>query len=284
MNDSCPPSPEGFRTPPVEGPVAVIAGRDDYPARTIGQARSAGVELRLIALEGETRPEVEECFPPEHRTRIKVGQVGRMLKALKRFGVRQALMVGQVSPRRLFKGLHPDIRAIRLLASLKRRNAETIFGAIAEAMAAEGVELLDARCFLDDDLAPPGAITDARWEVAEEYLRHGIELATECARLDIGQGVVVRQGTVIAVEAYEGTDAMLKRAGEFNTRGMCFVKTVKPRQDYRFDVPLVGLKTLDSLEAAGIRHVAVKAGSVILLDRPRLVKAAEKMGIAIRGF
>jgi Uncharacterized protein conserved in bacteria len=264
-------------------PVALIAGQSRYPALIAECIRAAGVPLRLIAMEGETAPELESTFPESDRARIKVGQVGAMLKALKKFGAGYAIMAGQVSPRRLFSGLHPDLKALAILATLKRRNAETIFGAIAKEIESLGVHLLDARSFIDAHLATPGAMTKKKLPIDRDYVEHGLHIARECARLDIGQGCVVRKGTVLAVEAYEGTDEMIRRAGTLKTDECLYVKTVKARQDYRFDVPCFGLKTLESLDAANIRAAVLEAGRVILVDKPAVLARADQLGIALHG-
>jgi UDP-2,3-diacylglucosamine hydrolase len=193
-------------------------------------------------------------------------------------------MAGQITPRRLFKGLHPDLKATRILFSLKRRNAETIFGAIAREIEALGVTLLDARAFLDDQLAAVGAMTGRKFPIEQEYLDHGVQIARECARLDIGQGCVVRHGTVLAVEAFEGTDEMLRRAGSFKTDGALFVKTVKARQDWRFDVPCFGFRTLEAMREAHITAAALEAGKVIMLEKPKVLEQASAWGISLLGF
>jgi len=223
-------------------------------------------------------------FPADERTILLVGQLGRMLKALSEFGAGSALMAGQITPRRLFKGLHPDLKATKILFSLKRRNAETIFGAIAAEIEALGVRLLDARAFIDDQLATPGCLTGRSFPIDREYLDHGIHIARECARLDIGQGCVVRKGTVLAVEAYEGTDEMLRRAGALKTDDALFVKTVKARQDFRFDVPCFGQRTLETMREAGLTAAALEAGKVIILDRAAVLKQAKTWGISLLGF
>src|SRR5581483_2503798 len=215
---------------------------------------------------------------------LRVGQLGAMLKALREFDAGSALMAGQITPRRLFKGLHPDLKATRILLSLKRRNAETIFGAIAAEIEALGIALLDARTFLDDQLAPAGCMTGRKFPIDREYLEHGIHIARESARLDIGQGCVVRKGTVLAVEAFEGTDEMLRRAGGFKTDEALFVKTVKAHQDYRFDVPVFGQRTLETMRDAALANAALEAGKVILLDRPAVIAQARTWGIALFGF
>ena len=281
-----PPALSAFLPPDFDRtkPVALIAGQGLYPQLVAEAIRRAGVPLRLIAFEEETAPEFIATFAPADRRTIRVGQVGKMLRALEDFGAGSAFMAGQISPRKLFKGLHPDLKAIRILATLKRRNAETIFGAIAAEIAAIGVTLLDARSFLDDQLATAGSMTGRAFPIDRDYLDHGIQIARECARLDIGQGCVVRKGTVLAVEAYEGTDAMLTRAGTLKTDELLFVKTVKARQDFRFDVPCFGLRTLETMQAAGIKAAALEAGRVIMLDRPAVLTAAKAAGISLLGF
>jgi DUF1009 family protein len=265
-------------------PLALIAGQGRYPMLVAEAVRRAGVPLRLIAFEEETPPELVASFPDSERRVLLVGQLGKMLKALKEFGAGYALMAGQITPRRLFKGLHPDLKATQILLTLKRRNAETIFGAIAQEIAAIGVELLDARAFLDDQLATRGPMTGRSFPIEPDYVSHGITIARECARLDIGQGCVVRRGTVLAVEAFEGTDEMLRRAGAFKTEDALFVKTVKAKQDFRFDVPCFGQRTLEAMREARISAAALEAGSVIVLDREAVISQAKSWGIGLLGF
>ncbi|ACB77147.1 LpxI family protein [Opitutus terrae] len=265
-------------------PLALIAGQGLYPQLVAAAARHAGVPLKLIAFDEETRPELIASFADADRRTLLVGQLGKMLKMLREFDAGYALMAGQISPRRLFRGLHPDLKAVRLLASLKRRNAETIFGAIAAEIEGLGITLLDARSFLDDQLATAGCMTGRSFPIDRDYVEHGVHIARECARLDIGQGCVVRKGTVLAVEAYEGTDEMLRRAGAFKTDAALFVKTVKAGQDYRFDVPCFGQRTLETMREAGIAAAALEAGRVIMLDRPAVLAQARTWGINLLGF
>jgi len=265
-------------------PIAVIAGNGDYPAMTIAAIRRAGIGVRLIGVNGDVRDDVVASFIESERRVIDVGQIGKLLSSLREFGCAHAIMAGQVTPKRLFHGLNPDFKAAAILLKLKRKNAESIFGAIAEEMTAIGVTLLDARAFLEDQLAEAGWMTKRAEKIDEEDLQHGLEIARECARLDIGQGVVVRKGTVLAVEAFEGTDDMLRRAGTFKTDGMIFVKTVKPRQDYRFDVPVFGRRTLETMREAKITTAALAADDVLILDKPGVLKQAEAWGIQIVGF
>jgi UDP-2,3-diacylglucosamine hydrolase len=262
----------------------LIAGQGVYPLLVANAIQAAGIAVRLIAFEEETRPDLVGSFASEDRRMLKVGQLGHMLDALREFKAGSAIMAGQITPRRLFKGLHPDLKAARILLSLKRRNAETIFGAIAREIEAIGVVLLDARSFLDDELATPGCMTGRRFSVEPEYLLHGIHIARECARLDIGQGCVVRKGTVLAVEAFEGTDEMLRRAGGFKTDEALFVKCVKPRQDWRFDVPCFGLRTLKTLRESRITAAALEARNVLILEKHLVLEQAKAWDIELFGF
>jgi DUF1009 family protein len=265
-------------------PLALIAGQGQYPLLLAERARKAGISLRLIELGGETSSELISSFPRNERSAVKVGQVGKLLKELKKFDAGYAVMAGQVTPGKLFKGLHPDLKAIRMLAGLDRKNAETIFGAIGDEIEKIDVHLLDARVFMDEDLASEGVMVKGKEKIDPEHLAHGIEIARENARLDVGQGVVVSRGTVLAVEAFEGTNAMLERAGKFGAKNCLFVKLGKPKQDTRFDVPVFGMQTLEKMKYAGIGNVAFEDGSVLLLDKEKLLLTATQMGIGIQGF
>jgi UDP-2,3-diacylglucosamine hydrolase len=265
-------------------PLALIAGQGQYPILLAQRARAAGIHLRLIELGGETPTELVNDFTPQQRTTVKVGQVGKLLKELKNFDAGYAVMVGQVTPGKLFRGLHPDLKAIRMLAGLDRKNAETIFGAIGDEIENTGVHLLDARVFMDEDLADGGVMVKGKDKIDPQHLEHGIEIARENARLDVGQGVVVSRGTVLAIEAFEGTNSMIERAGSFGAKNCLFVKLGKPDQDTRFDVPVFGLNTLQAMRKAGIGNAALQSGSVLLLDKPKLLTEAKKLRIGIRGF
>jgi DUF1009 family protein len=168
-----------------------------------------------------------------------------------------------------------------MLAGLDRKNAETIFGAIGEEIEKIGVHLLDARVFMDEDLTDEGVVVKGKEKIEPEHLDHGIEIARENARLDVGQGVVVSRGTVLAVEAFEGTNAMLERAGTFGAKNCLFVKLGKPKQDTRFDVPVFGLQTLQTMKKAGIGNAAFESGSVLLLDKPQVEAEAKKLTIGL---
>jgi hypothetical protein len=265
-------------------PVAIIAGRGLYPQLTARALRAAGAPARLIAFHDETAPELVDSFPAGEREIIKVGQVGHMLKALRRLDAGAAIMAGQIRPRRLFDGLHPDLKAIAILATLKERNAASIFGAIAREIENLGLPLLDARTFLDHELATAGVMTGGKSRVDTETLDFGVRLARAVAQLDIGQGVVVSGGTVLAVEAFEGTDPMLRRAGEFGAKEPLFVKTAKPKQDFRFDVPVFGRATLEVMREAKIPAAALEAGATLILEKDAVLAEAKAANIQLIGY
>jgi DUF1009 family protein len=264
--------------------LALIAGQGIYPELLAERARKAGIPIRLIELGGETSTELINSFTENQRSSVKVGQVGKLLKELKKLDAKYAVMAGQVTPGKLFKGLHPDLKAIRMLAGLDRKNAETIFGAIGEEIEKAGVHLLDARVFMDQDLAEEGVMVQGKEKIEPEHLKHGVEIARENARLDVGQGVVVSRGTVLAVEAFEGTNQMLERAGKFGAKNCLFVKLAKPKQDTRFDVPVFGLQTLLAMKEAGIGNAALESGSVLLLEKDGVLIEAKKLGIGLAGI
>jgi DUF1009 family protein len=264
--------------------VAVVAGQRDYPTLVVEAIRAAGCHPRLVALQGETNEALIDAFAPAERDIVKVGQIGRLLKALRRLQVGYAVFVGQVSPGKLFRDLTPDLKAIRLLASLKERNAHTIFGAIAREIEDIGVTMLDARAFMDAHLATIGPMTRDTAQPHDEELAFGIRIAREMAALDVGQSVVVRKGTVLAVEALEGTDDMLARANKYKTDRLIFVKCAKPGQNPHFDWPVFGERTLQSMQQSGVTTALLEAERVVMLNKPTLLEQAQRMGISLIGF
>ena len=265
-------------------PIALIAGKGDYPSIVAERIRSAQLPIRLISFVGETGQELISTFEDSKHCSLKVGQLGKLLKALDRLECKYAIMAGQITPKKLFHGLKLDLKMLRLLGSLKLKNAETIFGSITKEIEALNIQILDARAFLDQDLAAEGVMTSNPLQAPIESIEHGIHVAKTIANMDIGQGCVVRNGTVIAVEAYEGTNSMLRRAGTFKTDGLVFIKAVKKNQDFRFDVPVFGIKTLEVMQEAGIQTAALEQGKVILLDKKTILKKAKKLKIEIYGF
>jgi DUF1009 family protein len=264
--------------------VAVIAGKGRYPALLVECARARGARIKLVSFEEETDPALVATFAPADHRAIPVGKLGQMLDALKELGVGGAVMAGQVTPRKLFTGMVPDLKLVALMASLKERNAETIFGAIAAEIEQVGVRMLDARLFLDEHLATPGCMTGWTCGIGDDQLALGRRLAREMARLDVGQSVVTAKGTVIAVEAFEGTDSMLRRCAQTGGKEMLLTKTAKHAQDWRFDVPCFGLKTLESMAEGGVAKAALEADAVILIDKPAVIARARQLGIDLFGF
>jgi DUF1009 family protein len=272
--------PEDFESQPI----GLIAGKGLYPILMAERIRAAGIPLRLISFLGETEQSLIDSTPSSEHLQLKVGQLGKLLKSLKNLGCKYAVMAGQITPKRLFHGLHPDLKALAILNRLKIKNAETIFGAIAVEIEAIGIQMLDARSFLDDQLASEGHMTLGQFKAPQEFIEHGIKVAKAITELDVGQGAVVRKGTVLAVEAYEGTDPMLARAGSFKTDALIFVKTVKRKQDYRFDVPVFGERTLEVMHKSGIQTAALEVGRVIMLDKVLLLEKAAKLDIELIGY
>jgi len=262
--------------------LAIVAGSGAYPHAMARGARRAGVQrLVVAAFQHETDPELAGLVDTVEW--MRVGQLGKMLSFLKESGARHAVMSGQIAPKNLFD-LRPDMKALLLLAKLKERNAESIFGAIADAMAGVGVALLPATTFMEECLAPAGLVAGpapGRKEQAD--LEFGFRIAKESSRLDIGQTVVVKNGTVLAVEAFEGTNAAILRGGSLGKKGAVMVKVSKPGQDLRFDVPVIGPLTLETAAQAGLSAIGVEAGKTLLLERERFGLLAGSLKISIVG-
>jgi hypothetical protein len=263
--------------------LGLLAGGGRYPLLLAAEAKRAGVR-RLVALAviDEADGDLEQFA--DETVWIHAGELDRAITAMHDAGVRHMIFSGQITPERLFKGLDPDDRTKRLLASLDERNAETIFGAIAAEFVGEGIAVLPATAALDDHLADDGAMGRVQPdnETAAD-IDFGVSICREIGRLDIGQTVVVKQGTVLAVEGFEGTDQAILRGGELGHGGVTVVKLPKRGQDPRFDIPCVGLQTVKSLVAAGARALAVQAGGTLLIDKPELVAAFDREGIALFG-
>jgi len=260
----------------------LIAGSGRYPALAITSARAAGVERIIAAVfEGETLEATAAAADEVHW--MRVGQLGRMLTAAKKSGARHAMMVGQIAPKNLFN-LRPDLKALMILAKLKRRNAETLFSEIANQLDQTGLELLSATTFLEAHLAAAGHIAGPKLKPRNlDDINFGWEIVRETSRLDIGQTVVVKHGTVLAVEAFEGTNECIRRGGALGRDGSVMVKTSKPGQDMRFDVPVIGEETIAIAREANVKVIGLEAGRTLLLDKPRVCRAAEEAGITLYG-
>ena len=262
--------------------LAIIAGNGTYPQAMARAARAAGVaRIAAAAFQSETDPALTQLV--DELEWLRVGQLGKLLGVLKKSGATHAVMSGQIHPRNLFD-LRPDLKALVVLAKLKRRNAESIFGAIANEMHAIGVELLPATTFMEEHLAPAGLIAGPALKPrVEDDVRYGFQIAKESSRLDIGQTVVVKNGTVLAVEAFEGTNAAMKRGGELGRKDAIMVKVSKPDQDFRFDVPVIGPLTLEAAREARIRAIGIEAGKTLLLEKEKLTALADQHRISIFG-
>ncbi|HMO03956.1 MAG TPA: UDP-2,3-diacylglucosamine diphosphatase LpxI [Kiritimatiellia bacterium] len=259
--------------------LSIIAGRGAYPRVLAESARKQGVSrIAAVAFKKETDAVIEKVA--DEVTWVHIGQLQAMLDALVAFRIPRVVMAGQIKPTHLFN-IRPDKRMFDLLARLKERNAETIFGAVGEELKSVGIELLQASRFMESTMPEPGPIghlppTPQQWD----DIRLGLRVAKATSGLDIGQTVVIKEGTVLAVEAFEGTDATILRAGELGGPGSVVVKVAKRGHDMRFDIPVIGERTFDSMKKSGAAVLAVEARRSILLDREALVKLADRRGVA----
>jgi UDP-2,3-diacylglucosamine hydrolase len=263
--------------------LGIIAGNGVYPRLLAGSARKAGVKkIVSAAFTGETDPALEQHV--DHIEWMRVGQLNRLLKFFREQEVHHAMMAGQIAPKNLFD-LRPDAKALLLLAKLKQRNAESIFAAIADELAKIDVDLLPATTFLEDSLAPSGLIAGPKLSRREEEdVDLGWNIAKEIARLDVGQTVIVKNATIVAVEAFEGTNETIRRGGALARKDAIMVKVAKPNQDMRFDVPVVGVETLRVASEAKLRVIAIEADKTLLLERDAIIDFAngEKISIVAR--
>ncbi len=263
--------------------LAIIAGNGTYPFAMAHGARKAGVK-RIVAVgfSGETREELAREV--DDIAWLRVGQLGKLLAYIEKSGARAAVMAGQIAPKNLFD-LRPDFKTLFLLAKLKRRNAETIFRAIGDELEGIGCPLIPATTFMEDHLAGSGLLFGPKLKPrVGDDLRFGHEIAREVARLDIGQTVLVKNGTVLAVEGFEGTNECIKRGGALGRGGAVMVKVSKPGQDLRFDVPVVGPITIESCAAAGVHVIGIEAGHTIILERQHVAELAAKNKVALFGL
>ncbi len=265
--------------PPLHA-LGIIAGNGVYPRLLADGARKAGVEkIVAAAFTNETDPVLERHVNVLEW--MRVGQLGRFLKFFRSQGIQHAIMAGQIAPKNLFD-LRPDLKALMLLGKLKQRNAESIFAAVADELAKIDVDLLPATTFLEDSLARPGLIAGPKLSPREEHdVELGWNVAKEIARLDIGQTIIIKNGTIVAVEALEGTNEAIKRGGTLAREGAVMVKVSKPNQDMRFDVPVIGVETVRIAAESGVRVIAVEAGKTLLLERDAIADLANRAEISI---
>ena len=258
----------------------IIAGNGVYPRLLADSARKAGVkQIVAAAFTGETDPILGQHV--DLIEWMRVGQLGRLLRFFREEKVHHAIMAGQIAPKNLFD-LHPDWKALLLLGKLRQRNAESIFAAIADELAKIDVALLPAMTFLEDSIATAGLIAGPKLSRREEEdVDLGWKIAKEIARLNIGQTVIVKNGTIIAVEAFEGTNEAIRRCGALARKDAIMAKVAKANQDMRFDVPVIGVETVRVAADAKLRVIATEAGKTLLLEKDAIIDLANRSKISI---
>jgi UDP-2,3-diacylglucosamine hydrolase len=260
--------------------LGIVAGNGVYPRLLADSARKAGVKkIVAAAFSDETDPALAQYV--DEIEWLRVGQLTRLLNFFREQQTHHAIMAGQIAPKNLFD-LRPDWKALLLLAKLKQRNAETIFAAIAGELSKIGVDLMPATSFLENYLASSGLIAGPRLSRREENdVGLGWKIAKEIARLDIGQTIIVKNGTVLAVEGFDGTNDTILRGGKLARKGAVMIKVAKPNQDMRFDVPVVGMETIRVANEARIRVIAVEAARTLLLEKEAIIETANRSSISV---
>jgi hypothetical protein len=267
--------------------LGLIAGNGRFPFLVLDAARAQGHQVTVVAVKEEAFPELADAAAREPRAElhwVPLGHLGTCIAVLKAAGVSRAVMAGQVKHARIFSGVLPDLTLLSVLRRLKARNTDALIAAVADVLAEQGITLMDSTELLQPLLAPAGTLgSRAPSEQEQADFAFGYGMADAIAALDIGQSVAVKDGAVVAVEAMEGTDEMLRRAGQLAGPGLRLVKVAKPNQDMRFDVPVIGVRTIDVLREVGATAVSVDAGKTLLIDGPAVVEAANACGLAIVG-
>src|SRR5882724_2861993 len=262
----------------------LIAGNGRFPFLVLEGARSQGIEMAVIALKEEASPELEKIAKRLHW--VSLGELSKAIELMQSEGVKQAVMAGQVKHSKIFSAIRPDWKLAKVLFSLPRKNTDSLIGAVAKVLEEEGIHLVDSTMFLKPLLPDAGVLTRrAPSEQESADMAYGLGLARNIAAMDIGQTVVVSSQACIAVEAMEGTDETIARAARIAVgRPFVVVKVSKPKQDMRFDVPVVGLPTMATMKASGATALAIDAQRTLLFDREALIVAANDAGIAIQAF
>jgi DUF1009 family protein len=262
--------------------LGIIAGNGVYPLLLAQFARANGVK-KIVAAAFTNETDASLANHVDKIEWLRVGQLSRLLNFFREQEIQKVIMAGQIAPKNLFD-LRPDWKALLLLAHLKRRNAESIFAAIAAELGKIGVEMLLATTFLEEFVASPGLIAGPKLSRRQEQdVEFGWEIAKEISRLDIGQTVVVKNGTVLAVEAFEGTNETLRRGGTLGRKNAIMVKVAKPNQDMRFDIPVIGVETVRIAAGVDVRVIAVESGKTLLLEKESLIELARRSNISIIG-
>jgi hypothetical protein len=266
--------------------IGLIAGNGRFPFLVLQGARSLGHDVTVVAVKEEAFPELEAAAGDAGADLhwVSLGNLGQCIKILKTAGVTRAVMAGQVKHVKIFSGIIPDLTLMSALTRLKARNTDALISAVADVMRDEGVELVDSTAFLEPLLAKEGVLTDrAPSEQETEDFAFGYQMADAIAALDIGQTIAVKHKAVVAVEAMEGTDEVIGRAGYLAGPGVRIVKVAKPKQDMRFDVPVIGIATIQAMRTAGAAALSVDAGRTLVLDGDHVFASANEAGIAIVG-
>ena len=259
----------------------LIAGNGRFPFLVLEAAKSQGIRMAVVAIKEEAFPEIEQEAGTVHW--LSLGQLGKLIKTFKAEGVTRVVMAGQVRHKQLFSGIVPDLTMLKMLGSLATKSTDSLIGGVAKVLAAEGMDLVDSTAMLGPLLPDPGVLTARRPSKDEQKdLDYGYRIARELGRLDLGQSVVVGDGACVALEAMEGTDAIVARAASLvNGRPLTLVKLAKPDQDLRFDVPVVGPGTIDNMIQANVRALAIEARKTLMIDKDEMIKAADENDITI---
>lgn len=259
----------------------LIAGNGRFPFLVLDAARSQGIDMVVAAIKEETFPEIEQRAGKVYW--MSLGQLGKLIQTFKAEGVTRAIMAGQVKHARIFSSIIPDFKMVQLLARLATKNTDSLIGAVAQVLEEEGIHLEDSTSFLRPLLPEPGVLTQRGLTVEERRdIDYGYRIARELGRLDLGQTVVICEAACVALEAMEGTDAVIERAALLaGGRPLCVVKLAKPGQDLRFDVPVVGLPTVQLMARTGATALAIEARKTLMIDRAEMLEAAGRAGIAV---
>ncbi len=270
--------------------LGLIAGNGRFPFLVLDAARAQGYEVVVAAIKEETSPEIESRGTTVHW--LSLGELSKLIETFRREGVTRAVMAGQVKHKQIFSSIRPDWRLAKLLLSLDLRNTDALLGAVAKVLADEGVILENSTALLAPLLAKAGVLTRrAPSEQERKNVEYGRAVARGLAQFDIGQTVVIAENACVAVEAMEGTDATIERAGNIMAtldagksalaRDLTVVKVAKPKQDMRFDVPVIGVKTIEAMKTAGAMCLAIDAGKCLLIDGDAVIQAADEAAVAI---
>jgi len=275
-----------------EQKLGLIAGNGSFPLLLLDAARAQGAQVVVAAIREETSPLIEGRGAAAVHW-LSLGELSKLIDTFKREGVRTAIMAGQVKHKQIFSAIRPDWRLAKVLLSLGTRNTDSLIGAVAKVLEDEGIHLISSTSYLEPLLARPGVLTRrAPTDAEQKNMEYGRRVARHLAQYDIGQTVVIAEAACVAVEAMEGTDATILRAGEIMkstahegdsvlSRALTVVKVAKPNQDMRFDVPVIGLKTIETMKQAGATCLAIDAGKCLFLDGEKIIQAANEAGIAI---